>query len=81
MTFESFRGLLYEIRDLSKGAAIYAADISGDSIDGPFNLAMYNVIAEKADAVLGLFDVIEFLPEIEAVKRKIELQYGAAGNA
>jgi len=77
MTLESFRGLLYEIRDLSIGGAAYAANISEDKIDAPFNLAMYNVIARNAQAVLDLFDIIEFMPEEKAIEEKIGLQYGA----
>ena len=76
MTLESFRGLLYEIRDLSRGGAMYAGNISEDKIDGPFNMAMYNVIAEKADTLLGLFDILDFMPEEKAIEEKTVLQYG-----
>ena len=68
---EDFRGLLYEIRDLAKGGAMYAANISDDKIDGPFNLAMYNVISKNAQAILSLFDIIEFMPE---VGQRVELK-------
>ena len=78
MTLESFRGLLYEIRDLSRGGAMYAGNVSEDKVDGPFNMAMYNVIAEKADTPLGLFDILDFMPEQDAIEQKIVLQYGDA---
>ena len=78
MTLESFRGLLYEIRDLSIGGATYAANVSEDKIDAPFNLAMYNVIARNAQTLLDLFDILDFMPEQEAIEQKIGLQYGDA---
>ena len=68
MNLESFRGLLYEIRDLSIGGAMYASNISSDKIDGPFNLAMYNIIARNANTILGL------------IEQKIELQYGVVDD-
>jgi hypothetical protein len=71
---EDFRGLLCEIRDLSIGGAMYAANISSNKIDGPFNLAMYNVISKNANIALRLFDIIEFMPEVE---QKIKLEYKA----
>ena len=71
---EDFRRLLYEIRDLAIGGAIYAANISNSEKDGPFNLAMYNVISKNADMVLRLFDIIELIPE---VKQKVRLEYEA----
>jgi hypothetical protein len=68
---EDFRGLLYEIRDLAIGGAMYASYISEDKIDAPFNLAMYNVISRNASAILRLFDIIEFMPE---VGQRVELK-------
>jgi hypothetical protein len=73
---ENFRGLLCEIRDLAIGGAMYAANISNEKTGGPFNLAMYNVISRNANIVLRLFDIIEFMPEIE---RKIKLEYKEVG--
>jgi hypothetical protein len=67
---EDFRKLTYEIRDLSIGGAMYAANISSDEKDAPFNLAMYDVISRNADIVLRLFDIIEYMPE---VKEKIRM--------
>ena len=81
MVLESFRSLLYEIRDLSKGGAMYAANISDDKIDGPFNLAMYSVIAKNAQIILRLFDIIEFLPETKVIEQKIKLHYRAVDDA
>jgi len=75
MELEDFRALVYEIRDLSRGAAVYAANISKDETEGPFNPAAYNVIYRNADTVLRLFDIIERMPEVE---EKIELAYGDA---
>ena len=69
---ENYRGLLYEIRDLSVGGSMYAANISSDKIDAPFNLAMYNVISRNATIMLHLFDIIERIPEVE---QKIKLEY------
>jgi len=73
---DNFRGLLYEIRDLVIGGAMYAANISSDEKDSPFNLAMYSVISRNADIILHLFDIIEFIPEVE---QKIKLEYKATG--
>ena len=78
MNLESFRGLLYEIRDLAIGGAGYAANVSDDKVDGPFNMAIYNVIAKNAQTILGLFNVIEFTPEQKAIEQKIRHQYGTA---
>ena len=68
---EDFRGLLYEIRDLAKGGALYAFYITESEMVGSFNLAMYNVISKNASAILRLFDIIEFMPEVgQKVKLK-----------
>ncbi|MCL2007403.1 MAG: hypothetical protein FWG77_04895 [Treponema sp.] len=75
MQLETFKGLLYEIRDLAKGGGIYASNISDDSIDAAFNLAMYSVIQRNAQTILRLFDIIEFGEVGEAVERKIQLEY------
>ena len=75
MQLETFRGLLYEIRDLSKGGGMYASNISGDNIDAAFNLAMYSVIERNAQTILRLFDLIEFGEAGEAIERKLHLEY------
>ena len=79
MNLESFRSTLYEIRDLATGGTSYACNIMDDKDDASFCISMFSVIARNA--VLKLFDLIEFLPEIEAVNRKIEHEYRTAGNA
>jgi hypothetical protein len=77
MRLETFRGLLYEIRDLAKGGRMYAANISDASIDADFNLAIYCVIERNAQTILRLFDIIEFCPdEVEtAIEHKIQHEY------
>ena len=80
MQLETFRGLLYEVRDLAKGGSMYAANISGDNIDACFNLAMYSVIERNAQTILRLFDIIEFGEVGEAVERKIQLEYNACST-
>ena len=80
MTLETFRGLLYEIRDLSKGGAMYAANVSDVSIDADFNLAMYNVIQRNAQTILSLFDIIEACSGgVEAaIEQRIKQEYISA---
>jgi len=64
--------LLYEIRDLATGAGLYAANVSSDQRDSPYNVAMYSVISRNADIILRLFDIIEFIPEVE---KKLKSEY------
>jgi len=53
---------------------MYASYITDSKIDGPFNLAMYNVISKNANVALRLFDIIELMPEVE---QKINIEYKA----
>ena len=75
MTLETFRNLLYEIRDLSKVGAYYAGNLMDDEIGGPFNFAMYSVIQKNADIILSLFDVIEFCPAEDIIQQRIGEKY------
>ena len=69
---ENYRALLYEIRDLAIGAAMYAGNVSSNQKDSAFNAAMYSVISRNADIILSLFEIIEFIPEVE---KKLKHEY------
>jgi len=75
MQLESFRELLFEIRDLANGGMMYAANVSDCNADASFNIAMYSVIERNAQTILHLFDIIEFSEVGKAIEEKISQEY------
>ena len=70
MKLEELRGLLYEIRDLSKGSISYAISCIDSSTDSAYFISLLSVFERNAGIILKLFDQLECLPDAERLFRE-----------
>jgi len=70
--FEENRGLLYEIRDLSRGGMEYASNVVvNGGLNPDYCRAMFCVLRRNADSLLKLFDALERIPGMDNLSERI----------